>query len=201
MEREEKTVDANEMRGAWVRVSVFFLVVVVLGAGLASTLQQRIGSGGDRVRYRVLYDHVEGLDAGAPVRLAGVDVGVVEAVEFVALEGGRDRIGVTLAVEAKRAPLVRKDVKAYINSEGLLGDRYVELSLGEPSAGTLPAGSEIEGVTPVMLARTMQKLDESVENFRKVSGAVKWSVEKTEAVGGLWGKFMDYVRDRKSGEE
>ncbi|MBR0674428.1 outer membrane lipid asymmetry maintenance protein MlaD [Neoroseomonas soli] len=98
-------------------VAVFFLAYAVTGSGRSLT------SSGIALTAR--FDRIDGLPAGADVRLAGVKVGQVvaqriDAESFLAV--------LTLRVDAGlRLPT---DTSAEIQSEGLLGGKYVALVPG-----------------------------------------------------------------------
>lgn len=75
-------------------------------------------------RLNATFSSASGLDKKAPVRIAGVEVGRVEEIQLV--EGGAK---VTLKIDA--GVKIRKGGHAAIRSEGLLGDRYVEIVPGK----------------------------------------------------------------------
>ena len=99
-------------------VAAFFLVYAVTGSGRSLT-------GGPGIALTARFDRIDGLAAGADVRLAGVKVGQVVAQRidpetFLAV--------LTLRVDAGlRLPT---DTSAEIQSEGLLGGKYVALVPG-----------------------------------------------------------------------
>lgn len=101
-------------------VAVVFLAYAVTGSGRSLT--------GTGIALTARFDRIDGLAAGADVRLAGVKVGQVVAqridpATFLAV--------LTLRVDqALRLP---SDTSAEIQSEGLLGGKYVAL---------VPGGSE-----------------------------------------------------------
>lgn len=81
---------------------------------------------------------VEGVRVGTDVRLAGVKVGTVTALELNPETFFADA---TLSVQS--AVQLPEDSAALISSEGLLGGNFVELVPGG-ALDVLPAGAEIE---------------------------------------------------------
>ena len=116
-------------------VGVFVLVGIVCLGYLSIKLGKLEIIGGNRYDVRAEFDSVSGLKAGATVEIAGVEVGRVKAI---ALNG--DRGVVTLAI--------RNDVKLYddtiasIKTRGIIGEKYVSLSIGG-SGEILRAGGRI----------------------------------------------------------
>ena len=81
------------------------------------------------------FDYVGSLQPGAPVKLSGIKIGKVTAVE---LFGGREdpvihqRVQVRVAawVEDRVADAIRGDAEFFINTAGVLGEQYLEIVPG-----------------------------------------------------------------------
>jgi phospholipid/cholesterol/gamma-HCH transport system substrate-binding protein len=83
---------------------------------------------GEKKGYRIvaMFDSVSGLDTKAAVRMAGVQIGTVEAVE---LEDSRAKV--TLRIDPKVK--IGRGSEAAVKTMGLLGDKYVDIV---PAKGT-----------------------------------------------------------------
>ena len=79
------------------------------------------------------FNEVGGLVEGATVRLAGVQIGRVTGVRLPAEPGGKVRVDLTIGRQF--ANRVRKDSVARLETQGLLGDKIVELSVGDRGGG------------------------------------------------------------------
>ena len=111
-------------------VGAFALVSLAALAFAIVTLSTRSGVWAPRYRLVAYFDNVQGLIAGAPVWLAGRPVGRVESVSFGARPEGRSALRVVLQVDREVRERIRSDSVATIGTIGLLGDRYVEVSIG-----------------------------------------------------------------------
>jgi ABC-type transporter Mla subunit MlaD len=82
----------------------------------------------------VLFDKVGGLGEGAPVRLSGVTVGLVEAIEFLDEAVMNRGVKVRLSMYKKYERQFRRCTQISILTEGILGARYVEIErvIGDP---------------------------------------------------------------------
>lgn len=78
------------------------------------------------------FSDISGLRDGAAVRLAGMDVGTVTSIEFPT-DIGEKLVYVHMKVAQTYSERIRKDTVAEIRTQGVLGDKYISLSLG--SAG------------------------------------------------------------------
>lgn len=97
---------------------------------------------------KVHYDFISGLETGAPVRFAGAEVGKVEKIEILP-SVHESNIQVTISVKDKVA--LREDSHAYIDTLGLMGEKYVELTPGTTNAPVLERGATILGKDPLAM--------------------------------------------------
>jgi len=98
--------------------ALFFLVTQITNRDI------RFGESG----YRLLakFDNIGGLKVGAPVAMAGVTIGRVEAIEFDSTDF---KAAVTLRVES-RYNQIPEDSDASIYTAGLLGGQYIGIGPG-----------------------------------------------------------------------
>ncbi|MFO7181675.1 MAG: MlaD family protein [Pseudomonadota bacterium] len=98
-------------------------------------------------RYYVLVPgSVEGLEVGSTVKIRGVRVGRVGALELH--PGGF--AGVRVALDVPQDTRIPRDAKAFLRFQGLTGLKLVDIDEGSPEAGPLPPGGYIEyGETPI----------------------------------------------------
>jgi phospholipid/cholesterol/gamma-HCH transport system substrate-binding protein len=165
--------------GAFVVVTLAVVGFVLLSLGS--------GSGLLRPRYRLVtyFENVQGLVAGAPVRLVGKDVGTVEFVTFAPLEGERPPVRVVLQIDASVEDRIRSDSVTSIGTIGLLGDKYVEISMGTISGRVLQEGDEIASISPFDLNVAVVRGTQAIDNIATLTENVNRVVEEFgESMGG-----------------
>ena len=81
------------------------------------------------------------------MRLAGVQIGRVTDVVLSPEVGGKVRV--TLTVARRFSDRIRRDSEARIVTQGLLGDRLVEITMGTPGAPPLKPGDTIATREPL----------------------------------------------------
>lgn len=149
-----------------IRTGVFVGLGFVILAGAVFVLGERKQLFSDQYEIYSMYDVVAGLQEGAFVRIAGINVGTVKRIALPEEVGGRVRVTFKIRADAKR--LIRTDSKAVIDTEGLLGARIVIITQGSPSAPEVPAGGEILGQSPIQLHRFSQNIDRALEDLDDV---------------------------------
>lgn len=140
-----------------------------------------------RPRYRLVtfFENVQGLTAGAPVRLAGRDVGFVEFVNFAPLTAEHPPVRVVLQVDQAVQTRVRSDSVASIGTIGLLGDKYVEISMGTAEGRVLDDRDEIPSVSPLDLNQAVERGTQAIRNIAELTANVNEVVEGFRgSVGG-----------------
>jgi phospholipid/cholesterol/gamma-HCH transport system substrate-binding protein len=85
----------------------------------------------------VCIDDAAGLVKGAPVLLGGVKVGSVEKIEFLPDEK-KDNIHVLLKILRSYQKKITTGSIAEIRSLGILGDKYIYISVGKPTETVMP---------------------------------------------------------------
>ncbi len=181
-------METTSATGARLRVLLFLVLVTITVLAFARALHDELTPSEGDLRFQAIFGNVGGLKAGAPIRLAGLDVGRVLDLQFVTREG-RDAIAVTMAIRGRHAPLVRRGARVGIENLGVLGDKYVEIAFAEPKATPVAAGDTVKGTDPIALSGTIQKLDKAADDLVVVSAFTRRVVEKTEGVKQLWERF------------
>lgn len=129
-------------------LSLFLLVSIVLTWPVVVTLQR--GVYGATTPYSAVFSDVSGLRVGDDVRMAGVRVGRVDAIE---LDGTVAEVA--FRIESDQA--VYDNTEAAITYQNIIGQRYLGLSLGDGGAGTPMAAH-----SRIPLERTEPSFDISV---------------------------------------
>jgi len=127
---------------------------------------------------------VGGLRRGSPIWFSGLEVGSVKSIDLHSKHG----TVVTILINRDALKYIRKDTHASIQTMGLLGDKYVELSPGTPEAPPLKPGDLISGSVEMSMqqvmstgATSLQKLNQVIEQL----GSLATKIEKGEGTLAL----------------
>jgi len=154
-------------KGAEIWVGIFVVIGIALLALLTMKVE-KFSIGKERgYLVNILFDSAAGLDKSAPVRVAGVHVGYVEKV---ILEEGKARVTFRLPPDI----VIYKDSKAYLKSEGFLGEKYVEITQGTRGTPKVEPNGVIEqGAPPVDVEQVLSKVSGLGDDIKEVVGPVK----------------------------
>jgi phospholipid/cholesterol/gamma-HCH transport system substrate-binding protein len=147
---------ASRQRRVEVYVGVFVFVTLIAAMAIVLVLAQKRHVFERRVVIHTVFQEVEGLREGAPVRLSGVNIGVVARIAF-AKERTASQIHVDLEISRESLARIGTDSVARIGTQGLLGDKIIELSVSDKPSEMLEAGATIESQPPTDLNQIIQK--------------------------------------------
>jgi len=138
---------------------------------------------------------IGGVDAGARVRLQGMDAGVVQAVVAPTTPGRPVRL--VFRVDERLRPLVRADALARIMNDGIVGAKTVEIVPGRPDGRPLGPDGLILSERPTELADVLKKasisldrLDAAVASAERGLGEANAVVAKVRRGEGTLGKLV-----------
>jgi phospholipid/cholesterol/gamma-HCH transport system substrate-binding protein len=178
------------------KVGLFFLIgLVILGV-----ITFRVANIGEyfepKAYYKVFFPSAAGLNPDDPVAVAGLKVGKIKSLQLK--ENG---VLMTLALDPKIR--IRKDAKAEVAWGGLLGNRYIDISLGKPDQPWLEPGSEITGAPTIELTDVLFKINAAATDFQdmlKTSGAgpkVQTMLDNLTKASADIAKVTEDIRERR----
>lgn len=182
---------------AWVGTPEFkvgFLVVVV--SALIGVMAMKLAEGpgmftGVR-RYYFRAESAGGLIPNSAVKMAGIKIGVIDKI---LLEDGRARIVIVLDSDAR----ITESATVVLKSDGILGDKHVEILPGRPEDPALPSGSQLQlgagkgGMDDVMVEVT--KVAKSIGELTEVLNRAAKDADNSTSIGRIMGHIEDLTAD------
>lgn len=158
------------------KVGIFvFFGLVVLVVFILSIGGFKSWSSGKYFRFN--FNFINGVKIGAPVRFAGVDVGQVKKINFIFLPEGKTKVEITGWVEDRAK--IPVDSTVWVNTLGLLGEKYIEIMPGKDTVNFLSAGQALDGVDPIamheverVLIKTASDIDETMAKIKSGEGTI-----------------------------
>ena len=132
--------------------------------------------------YRLYADFqtVAGLPNGADVRVGGIHEGTITRIQLP--RGPNDKVRVVMDLKNATRNVIKKDSVAAIRSEGLVGDKYVEISFGSGSAPPVSNGDLIQGEPPLEFSDLMKKTNGLLDSASGVMQNVASTSEDLKSI-------------------
>jgi phospholipid/cholesterol/gamma-HCH transport system substrate-binding protein len=173
--------EAQRERALKFRVGIFVIVAVLAFLGTIYALGARAHLFESRYTIHADFVQVGGLVEGATVRLAGVQIGRVSDVSLAGEAGGKVRVSMSVATQY--ANRIRKNSVARIATQGLLGDRIVEISMGTAQAPPVQPGEVIPTREPFELADAISQSAETIRGITALADALRQTAETLNQSG------------------
>jgi len=125
-------------------------------------------------KVRVLFKFANGVEEGAPARLAGVKVGEVKKVKIIYDYKDESPI-VEVDLNIQKDVRIKQDASVLVSTLGLLGEKYIEILPGTKEKPLLKDGDVIIGYNSVPLAKLSDlgyqialKLDRTIDALQNM---------------------------------
>jgi phospholipid/cholesterol/gamma-HCH transport system substrate-binding protein len=169
---------ANEdtrVRGLQLRVGIFVLVAVLVFLGTIYALGARARLFEARETIYAEFTEVAGLVEGATVRLAGVQIGRVTGVHLPPQPGGKVRVELTIGRRFRDR--IRKNSLARIETQGLLGDKLVEVTVGSPDAPPVKPGDVLAARDPFELGQVISESSQTIKSVAALAESLRQTAD------------------------
>lgn len=167
--------DERSELGRKLRVGVFILVALTAFLGMIYALGAKSRLFEPKYTVYAEFTGVGGLSEGATVRLAGVQIGRVAGVHLPGEPGGKVRVDLSIA--RRFANRVRMDSVARIETQGLLGDKIVEISVGTASAPPITPGAALASRDPADLSEVVSQGAQTVKDVAALAASLRETAE------------------------
>jgi phospholipid/cholesterol/gamma-HCH transport system substrate-binding protein len=155
------------------------LAVLVIGVFLIGSRESLFQS-----TYRVKADfhNVAGLADGADVRVGGLHQGTVKHIQLPNRPDGT--VTVTMNLDKASRDVLNKDSIASIKSDGLVGDKYVEISFGSENAARLKDGDTIGSEPPLDMSNLVKKADGLLDSAKSAVTDLDGTATNLKSISG-----------------
>ncbi|MBM3449435.1 MAG: MCE family protein [Armatimonadetes bacterium] len=175
------------------KIGFFVVIAVILFLGLFAFLGRGLLQE-PGYRLDILFANGEGTAPGAPVTMAGVQIGTIRSISLTAdnqvLVVARVRPGVEIPVGSR----------FLIGSTTLLGGRTVQIVPGTPIRGYYSAGARIRGEVPPTIGQLFERVALVADDLRDAIADARVVLNTTNRAVELVGRTIDSVNALASDE-
>ena len=158
---------ASNKRSVIVGIFVLLGVLIfVAGVFVLGGQQKRFTKS---VRIIAVFNDVAGLKAGNNVWFSGVKIGTIKRVKFF----GTAQVEVDIDIEQSAQAYIRKDAQATISSDGLIGNKIVQIFGGTPKSEPVEEGDRLKTMEALSSDKVLETLQENNQNLLRVTNDFK----------------------------
>lgn len=169
--------------GLFVFLGTILLVIAIFLIGNKSSLFA------STFTVKAYFKNIEGLRTGAPVRLSGIDVGSVSSIEIASDTTGR--VVVSMEIKTDVQHFIRVDSRAAIETEGLVGNKIIVVTVGSSSANIVNDGGLILAKEPVSMAALFEQGEGTLRYIKDISRDFSEIVAKINQGQGTIGRLIN----------
>ena len=178
----EKTKGTKIRLGAFVTAGVVLFIAAIYFIG---DKQQLFGS-----TFHVcgIFKDVSGLQIGNNVRFSGINVGVVDGLEQIT----DSTVKVNMKIANHTQKFIKKNARAIIGSDGLMGSKIVVIIPGAPGGQQVANNDLLATTQPVSIDEILVKIKETSTNAASITEDLADMIDNIHQGRGTIGKlFMD----------
>jgi len=182
----------KQLRWSELRVGITVIVALVTLAVLVFLMRGNTGFFTSRLTLITYFDNAEGLRNGQPVDLQGVAIGNVKSVRVTSDPKHADQpIEVVMRINREFQPHVRRDAKATILTQGVLGEAFVDISNVGAKGPPVQDGAVLLSTNEPDLQDVVRSSQTTLQNLNVLVRRVDGIVAEIEGGKGSLGKFIN----------
>ena len=171
----------NKMRlGIFVSVGIALFIVGIYFIGEKQQLFSKT------FHVSCVFKDISGLTIGNNVRFSGINVGIVEDIEQIT----DSTVRVDMQIDEHTRKFIKKNAKAVIGSDGLMGNKLLTITRGEPGKQSIADNDVIETTQPITMDDILIKLKVTSENAANITDDLSIVMQNIREGKGTIGKLM-----------
>jgi phospholipid/cholesterol/gamma-HCH transport system substrate-binding protein len=147
--------------GLFIFVSMIGLVIMIFMVG---NIQDYFKP---RKTLKIVFNFTGGMEVGAPVRYAGLDIGSVKDIELLGSNHAKGSDRVTVIAEINPAIIIKKNSVAMIITAGLMGGLYIDIRPGTKGSPELAQNEQLTRQDSFEIAKIGDMATEVILEIRR----------------------------------
>ena len=177
----KKQLINNTKLGLFVLTGLLFLIILLYMIGRNRSLF------GSNYLLKTRFENVQGLIPGNNVRYAGIQAGTVKKLQIL----NDTTVEVTMIVDTKMEDIIRKDAITSIGTDGLVGNKVVNIVPGELNATIAKNGDLLTSKKPIDTEKILSTLSQTNNDVAIIVSGLKNTVERINNSSALWDLLSD----------
>jgi len=176
-----KDLPRNVKLGVFIFAGTLFFIVVLYFIGSKRNIFS------STIQVSAKFYNADGLMSGNSVRFAGINIGTVESVEII----NDSTVLVQLIIQNKASQHIKKNSIASIGTDGLMGNKLVNISSVNTAAEGIEEGDELKTIKVISASDMIRTLSITNENIKIITEDLKQIAAKLNNSNSLWNFLAD----------
>lgn len=170
----------NLIVGIFVFLGIAIFIVTIYLVGIKENVF------GGSINISAIFQDAKGLKEGDRVRLSGIDIGTVNTIYLLS----DSRVFILMNVDANLIQFVKKDSKATIANEGLMGSKILQILPGGFESTPVAEFDTLATIEQVDVDDIMREINVSSKNISIVTNELIGITQKINRGDGIFGKIF-----------
>jgi phospholipid/cholesterol/gamma-HCH transport system substrate-binding protein len=167
--------------GLFIAIGIFIFVVAIFLIGKQKNLFNPVYT------LNTTFYNVGGLQVGNKVRFSGINVGTVDAVRII----NDSTVSVTMFIKKDVQKFIKTNSEISIGSEGLIGDKLLQISQGTSNANFAKDGSSLVSNEPIEMDEIFASLKITAENAELITDELAEIMISINSGEGTLGRLIN----------
>jgi phospholipid/cholesterol/gamma-HCH transport system substrate-binding protein len=171
---------------SYIRLGIFTIIGVGLLVGCLYFIGKEKNLFSDTFQVTGIFRDVNGLASGSNVRFGGINVGTVEDIELIT----DSTVRVNMIIDAQVRKFIKKDAKAVIGSEGLMGNKVIVIAPGSANNAAISNMDTISTIEPVNFDDIIANVKLTSEHAAEITENLAEMLTNVRSGKGLAGRVL-----------
>ena len=186
-------MDSKQLKWSGLKVGIVVAVGLVIFVFIISIVGTEQNIFTPTYHLKVFLPNVQGLVNGAMITLGGLKVGFVSDMQFVKRDS-TNGVEVTMDLTTKYRPSITVSSVGQIKTIGLLGDKYIDITIGSPGETSVAENAFIPVTPSFDLEAAGPQFKKALADFTDVMGSVKGIVASMDKGEGSIGRLIKHPK-------
>lgn len=176
---------------------VFFLIGIFLIFMVIFAISAEKGFTQPKFTMKVIFREVGGLSVGAPIRLSGVNIGMVGKIDFLEEKIHGRGVAVSLNIFTRYRKQMEKSLRFAITTEGVLGGKLINISTNEQAdSPSLDLSKPIIGEDPLDVQNLAEIFRDTAVSLTETSKGINAVIEELQRLSKTSKRLLNRIEER-----
>ena len=181
-----KNKTMQKATGNKIRLGVFVTISIVLFVTGIYFIGQKQQLFSNTFKVSGVFKDISGLQIGNNVRFSGINVGIVDNIQQIT----DTTVRVDMEIQEKARQFMKKNAKAVIGSDGLMGNKLMLIVPGTPGQPELANNDMIETTRPISMDDILIKVKVTSDNLADITSDLSAVMKNIHEGKGTIGKLL-----------